>query len=97
MFTELLCRRTGAVNGFDRIQVCGSRKRAHVTGDCELATNIKHYVRIDAGWFRDRHVLVIDDIYTTGHSSDAFIAAIEASGATVTMAVFLARTKGYKK
>ena len=97
MFSELLCRRSGAVNGFDRVQVSGSRKRTHVTGDCELATNIKHYVRIDAEWFRGRKVLVIDDIYTTGHSSDAFIAAIEASGATVTMAVFLARTKGYKK
>ena len=93
-FSELLCRRTGAINGFDRIQVRGSRSRAHITGDYELATNIKHYVQIDARFFRGRKVLVIDDICTTGQSSDAFIAAIEAAGATVTMALFLAKTKG---
>ena len=93
-FSELLCQLTGAINGFDRIQVSGSRKRAHVTGDYELATNIKHYVHIDAEYFRGRKVLVIDDIYTTGQSSAAFIAAMESAGATVTMAMFLAKTKG---
>lgn len=97
MFSELLCRCTGAINGFDRVQVSGSRKRAHVTGDHELATNIKHYVHIDADFFRGRKVMVIDDICTTGQSSDAFIAAMQASGATVTMAMFLAKTKGRYK
>lgn len=92
-FSKLLCQLTGAINGFDRIQVCGSRKRAHVTGDYELATNIKHYVHIDAEFFQNRKVLVIDDICTTGLSSDAFIGAMRASGATVTMAMFLAKTK----
>ena len=94
-FSELLCQLTGAINGFDRIQVSGSRKRAHVTGDYELATNIKHYVHIDAEYFRGRKVLVIDDIYTTGQSSAAFIAAMEAAGATVTMAMYLAKTRWF--
>jgi len=95
-FSALLCRLTGAIDGFDRIQVCGSRKRAHVTGDHELATNIKHYVHIDADFFKGRKILVIDDIYTTGQSSAAFIEAMKAAGATVTMAMFLARTKRYR-
>jgi adenine/guanine phosphoribosyltransferase-like PRPP-binding protein len=72
--------------------VVGSRKRAHTTGEYELATNIKHYVHIDADYFRGRKVLVIDDIYTTGQSSDAFIAAMQAAGATVVGALFLAKT-----
>lgn len=92
-FSQLLCKQTGAVDGFDRIQVSGSRKRAHVTGDYELATNIKHYVHIDAAFFNGKRVLVIDDIYTTGQSSKAFIGAVEAAGATVIGAVFLAKTK----
>ena len=95
-FSQMLCRLTGAVDGFDRIQVSGSRKRAHITGEHELASNIKHYVHIDADWFRGRKVLVIDDIYTTGRSSQAFIGAIEAAGATVVMSVFLAKTKHYR-
>lgn len=95
-FSDMLCRLTGAIDGFDRVQVSGSRKRAHVTGEHELATNIKHYVHIDAEYFRGRKVLVIDDIYTTGQSSAAFIAAMQAAGATVTMAMFLAKTKRYR-
>lgn len=95
-FTQMLCERTGAINGFDRIQVSGSRKRAHVTGEYELVTNIKHYVHIDAEYFQNRKVLVIDDIYTTGQSSAAFIAAMQAAGATVTLAMFLAKTKRYR-
>ena len=47
-FSSELCRQTGAVNGFHRVQVSGSRKRAHITGEYELCTNIKHYVHIDA-------------------------------------------------
>ena len=94
-FSSMVCGLTGAIDGFDRIQVSGSRKRAHVTGDYELATNIKHYVHIDAEYFRGRKVLVIDDIYTTGQSSAAFIAAMQAAGATVTMAMFLAKTKRF--
>jgi predicted amidophosphoribosyltransferase len=95
-FSDMLCRITGATSGFDRVQVSGSRKRAHITGEHELATNIKHYVHIDAEYFRGRKVLVIDDIYTSGQSSAAFIAAMESAGATVTMAMFLAKTKRYR-
>ena len=92
-FSAMLCRLTGAIDGFDRVQVSGSRRRAHITGECELATNIKHYVHIDADFFRGKKVLVIDDIYTTGQSSTAFIGAMQAAGATVVMAMFLAKTK----
>ena len=94
-FSTELCRLTGAVNGFDRIQVSGSRKRAHITGEYELCTNIKHYVHIDDDFFRGKKVLVIDDIYTTGQSSSAFIGAMQAAGADVLMALFLGRTKHF--
>lgn len=92
-FSSELCRLTGAVNGFDRVQVSGSRKRAHVTGEYELCTNIKRYVHVDADFFRGKRVLVIDDIYTTGQSSSAFIALMQAAGADVLGALFLARTR----
>jgi adenine/guanine phosphoribosyltransferase-like PRPP-binding protein len=72
--------------------VCAGRKRAHLTGEYELATNIKHLVNIDADYFRGKNVLVIDDIYTTGRSSGAFISALENVGAHVVMAMFLAKT-----
>lgn len=94
-FSQLLCKQTGAVDGFCHIEVCAGRKRAHITGEYELATNIKHLVNIDADYFRGKNVLVIDDIYTTGRSSNAFISAIEATGAHVQMAMFLAKTRWF--
>ena len=96
-FSSELCRLTGAVNGFDRVQVSGSRKRAHVTGEYELCTNIKHYVHIDAEFFSGKRVVVIDDIYTTGHSSNAFISALQAAGANVIGALFLGRTRFFRR
>lgn len=94
-FSQQLCRQTGAIDGFPYIKVVAGRKRAHTTGEYELATNIKHLVNIDADYFRGKNVLVIDDISTTGRSSEAFISAIEATGAHVRMAMFLAKTRWF--
>ena len=94
-FSALLSRLTGAVDGFDFVSVSGSRKRAHVTGEYELSTNIKRFVTFDVDRLRGRRVLVIDDIYTTGRSSKAFIGALEAAGCTVVMAVYLAKTRRF--
>lgn len=96
-FSQQLCKQTGAIDGFSHIEVIGNRKQAHITGEYELATNIKHLLHIDADFFRGKRVLVIDDIYTTGRSSEAFIGAIERAGATVTMSMFLAKTRLYSK
>ncbi len=96
-FSSELCRLTGAVNGFDRVQVSGSRKRAHITGEYELCTNIKHYVHIDADFFSGKRVVVIDDIYTTGQSSNAFISAMQTAGANVIGALFLGRTRFFRR
>lgn len=92
-FSQLLCKQTGAINGFNFVQVLGDRKRAHITGEYELATNIKHLLDIDADFFQGKNVMVIDDIYTTGRSSDAFVSALTAAGANVRLAMFLAKTK----
>lgn len=91
-FSHLLCQFTGVRDGFNRVQVIGCRKRAHVTGEYELATNIKHCLNFDDDFFYGRKVLVIDDIYTTGRSSRSFIGALQARGANVVGALFLAKT-----
>lgn len=96
-FSNLLCQLTGAHDGFSRVEILGIRKRAHITREYELSTNIKQYVHIDADYFRGRKVLVIDDIYTTGLSSRSFISAMEAHGAMVIGAMFLAKTRYWSK
>ena len=94
-FSHLLAKMTGAEDGFQYVSVSGSRKRAHITGEYELANNIKHYVHIDAEKLYCWNDPATTEIYTTGQSSNAFTAALEAAGATVCMAMFLAKTKQY--
>lgn len=96
-FSHELCRMTGAQNAFGHVQVSGSRKRAHITREYELCGNIKHYVHIDMDFSRGQKVLVIDDIYTTGQSSTAFIGAMQGAGADVLGALFLAKTRSFFK
>lgn len=96
LFSQLLCKYTGATNGFEHIEVIGNRQKAHVTHEYELASNIKHCIKIDADFFHGRKVLVIDDVYTTGNSSSAFIGAMKGVGANVVMAGFLAKTKRFR-
>lgn len=96
-FSRILCTVTGAQNGFEHVNVFGNRKRAHVTHSYELSTNIKHYVVIDKDFFDNRKVIVIDDIYTTGQSSRAFVEAMTRHGAKVVGTLFLAKTRRFVK
>lgn len=96
LFSEMLSQRIGAVNGFGHIVVTGHRKKAHISHVHELADGTNEYFHIDEDFFRGKQVLVMDDITTTGRTADAFIERIEAAGAKVRMAMFLAKTKNYK-
>ncbi len=94
-FSSMLCSLTGAIDGYPMVTVSGSRKRAHVTREYELATNIKHFVHFDEHSLRGSKVLLIDDIVTTGQSAQAFAGALEAHGAHVIGQLFLAKTRKF--
>lgn len=93
-FSEVLCKRVGAINGFDYITVNGHRGKKH--RDSSLRSeNMLCYAHIDMDFFRGKKVLVFDDICTTGKSSQAFISRLEEVGASVQMVLFLAKTKKF--
>ena len=52
---------------------------------------------IDEDFFRGKSVLVVDDITTTGRTANAFIERMESAGAHVRMAMFLAKTRNFKR
>ena len=95
-FSDLLCRATGATDGFPHVHVSGSRTRVHITGDHSVCQNIKHYVDIEHEFFRGRTVIVIDDICTTGQTSLTFVEALRNAGATVPVVICLAKTQPYR-
>lgn len=96
-FLHQLCTLSGAIDGFSHVTVTGRRKKVHNTRERELCTHLDKYVHIDKTYFRGKKVIVVDDICTTGQTSQAFIEALEDAGAKVRFALFLAKTLRLKR
>lgn len=91
-FSQMLCSRCGMTDGFNCIEVIGNRKKAHkgAARDASLVQNI-----VISSDLRGKKVLLFDDIYTTGATSNAFIDMLQAAGAQVCGAVFLGKTRRF--
>lgn len=96
-FASLVCERTGAVNGFGHVLVTGHRSKAHIDHVHELADNADEFIHVDGDFFRGRKVIVIDDIVTTCMTANAFIDRMVSAGADVRMALFIAKTRQFKR
>ena len=92
-FCKSVCAMTGAVNGFEHIKVIGKRGKVHICGEHAAEDN----VWIDEDFFKGKKILLIDDICTTGKTSDQFRERMEQAGAKVRMCMFFAKTKQFKK
>lgn len=92
-FSQMLCAMLGATDGFGCIEVIGHRKKAHhgAPRDGRLVENIAI-----SSSLQGRKVLIIDDIYTTGTTSSAFIQKLTEAGAVVCGAVFLGKTRSHR-
>ena len=91
-FSNILCSLSGAVNGLEHIIVIGIREKFHKQRN---NNNILKNVLLDEVFFEKRKVVIIDDIFTTGATSDKFIKMLENAGADVKLAVFLGKTKQF--
>ena len=80
-FSSIICERTGAVNGFSHVQVFGHRRKAHIDHVHELADNAEEYIHVDG----------------TCKTANAFIDRMASAGADVSMVLFLAKTKQFKR
>ena len=87
-FARLVTGDTGMDNGFTHVQVAVDAESKHLS-DRPLYT-------IDEEWFKDRDVLLFDDIMATGGSIKSFAKQMTAAGAHVVAAVVLGKTIGDK-
>ena len=94
-FSSMVCEQLGSENGFDYVQVVGKRRKAHIDHVHELDTD--GCVQIDKNRFSGKNVIVVDDIVTTSQTADNFIHKMIEAGANVRMAIFLAKTRSYRR
>ena len=91
-FSELVCQLTGAINAFDHVKVIGERLAIHENRNREKEVRKACIIDFDTEFFKDKKVLVFDDVITKGLSYANFAVQIESMGADVLGGVFLART-----
>ena len=83
-FMELVSARTHVRNGYNLVDVTGSRKEVHSGG----SRVIKNYSC--AAGLSGRKVILFDDVHTTGLTFARFAAELERHGCEVIQGIFLA-------
>ena len=95
-FSELVCKFSGAINGFSHVKVVGERTAVHGTkvkkDEREKRLKEKNNIEVDANFFKNKIVCIWDDVVTTGTSFCAYTAQLEQVGAHVTNGIFLGKT-----
>ena len=95
-FSEMVCERSGATDGFPFINVIGRRTKLHNSRQHVVAEEIEQ-VYINENAVKGKVIILFDDVITTGNTCDTFKERLESLGATVKLAVFLGKTKNYRK
>ena len=90
-FSDLVCRLTGAANGFDHVQILEDRLSLHENHH-EKSIDTVSAIDFDAAFFNGRKVLCFDDVITRGVSFSRFADKLESMGASVVGGFFLGKT-----
>ena len=85
-FSRQVCKETKMANGYDYVRITKEGPAKHIEGEggCEYDC--------DGEFFKDRNVIVFDDVLTRGHSLEKMVEKLEKVGARVYAAFFLGRT-----
>lgn len=84
---QKLCCATGMSNGYDYVAVTSEGEAKHLGG-----TSSAEY-GIDSNYFKDRYVLLFDDVITSGSSMERFKRLLESVGATVIGGLSIGKTR----
>lgn len=84
---QKLCSATGMSNGYDYVSVTSDGEAKHLGGTSSAEFGI------DSNYFKDRYILLFDDVITSGSSMERFKRLLEAVGATVIGGLSIGKTK----
>lgn len=88
-FSTRICEETGLINAYPHISVVAEREERHL-GGTGMNTN---QLSFDEDFFKDKYVLLFDDIITRGDSMRTLKRKMESLGATVVGGLSLGKTK----
>lgn len=91
-FSARVCELTGMKDGFSAVTVSGEKLALHETKKGEKRVFNTQTVSLKRSSFKNKKVVLFDDIITKGMSYARFAAAVENIGAAVVGGVFLAKT-----
>ena len=86
-FSYELCSITGMDNGYDYISVLHEGEAKHLGGTTQAQ------ISIDGSFFRDRYIVLLDDVITSGKSMEMTKNLLEQAGAHVIAGLSIGRTK----
>lgn len=78
-FSQMLCTETGMISAYDKMIVTGERIAKHLGG----TSNSMNGIEFDTNFFKDKIVVLFDDIVTKGNSMLSFKRKMEELGAIV--------------
>lgn len=87
-FSQQLCSETGMINSYDKINVTAERIAKHLGGSSSSMSNIS----FDTEFFKDKYVIIFDDIITKGNSMLSFKSKMEQMGAFVICGIAIGKT-----
>ncbi len=88
-FSENLCKATGMIDSFNHIKVSHAKTEKH-TGGSSFSQDMLEY---DKDFFKDKYVLLFDDVITTGSSMRSFKSKLQEFGSVVIGGMSIGRTK----
>lgn len=86
-FSAKLCSLTGMSNGYDYVNVSSEGEAKHLGGSAQAEYTV------DNSYFKNRFVILFDDVITSGRSMDKFKYLLEQAGATVIAGLSIGKTK----
>lgn len=90
-FSDEVCRLAGTGNAYHAISVEGSRLAIHESRSAKTVSEVE-VINFDKSFFKDKKVVVFDDIITQGYSYARFACMLESFGAQVLGGLFLGKT-----
>ena len=86
-FSAKLCSLTGMSNGYDYVNVLSEGEAKHLGGSAQAKYTV------DNSYFKNRFVILFDDVITSGRSMENFKHLLEQAGATVIAGISIGKTK----